>query len=167
MGITNEFIEQSIIRLNENIPRIEKCLNELSEDEIWQKPNESSNSIGNLILHINGNTTQYIISSIGHNADKRNRDEEFSASGGSNKEDLFEKISSTVKQAVGVLRKTDEAELLRVRTVQGFEMSGVDIVVHVVEHFSYHTGQIVFWTKMLKNKDLGFYKGKDLNKKNE
>jgi len=167
MSITKEFLDQSIRWLGENIPRIEKCLNVLNEDEVWQRPNESSNSIGNLILHLNGNTTQYIISSLGHNPDNRKRDAEFSAQDGFNKKELFEKISATVKKASEVLRNTNEKELLRMRTVQGFEMSGVDIVVHVTEHFSYHTGQIVFWTKLLKDKDMGFYKGLDLNKKNK
>ena len=58
------------------------------------------------------------------------------------------------------------AELLRSRTVQGFQLSGIGIVVHVTEHYSYHTGQIAFWTKQLKNKDLGFWEGKDLNAHN-
>ena len=51
-------------------------------------------------------------------------------------------------------------------SVQGFQLSGIGIVVHVVEHYSYHTGQISFWTKQLKNKDLRFYAGLDLNVQN-
>ena len=166
MEILNEIINQSIHRIELNVPRIGKCVNELSDEEVWKKPNESSNSAGNLILHICGNMTQYIISSLGHNEDKRKRDEEFAATGGISKVELLEKLSATAKQAVEVLRNTNENELLRLRKVQGFDISGIAIIVHVVEHFSYHTGQIVFWTKMLKDKDLGFYKGMDLNKKN-
>jgi|SRR4030095_234974 uncharacterized damage-inducible protein DinB len=166
MSITKKFIEQSIRYLNENVPRIEKCLHELDEKDVWQRPNASSNSVGNLILHVSGNMRQYIISSLGHNEDKRNRAAEFSATGGFSKAELLGKIRSTVKEACDVLNNVTEDELLRIRVVQGFEMSGVDIVVHVTEHFSYHTGQIVFWTKLLKDKDLEFYKGKDLNKTN-
>ena len=60
-----------------------------------------------------------------------------------------------------------EEELMRKRMVQGFEYSGIGIIIHVTEHFSYHTGQIAFWTKQLKNKDLGFYADRDLEIKND
>ena len=53
------------------------------------------------------------------------------------------------------------------RSVQGFNFSGIGILVHVVEHLSYHTGQIAFYTKQLKNEQLGFYGDIDLNVKNE
>jgi uncharacterized damage-inducible protein DinB len=150
-----------------NTPRVEKCLAELSESELWQRPNPQSNSVGNLILHLCGNITQYVLCSLGGQPDLRVRDAEFSAEGGHSKAELLEKLRATVRQAADVVRTTSRAEMLRVRTVQGFQMSGVAIVVHVCEHYSYHTGQIAFWTKLLKKKDLGFYAGLDLNAKNE
>ena len=162
-----ELSAQIIFRLEENTPRIEKCLAELTEVEIWQRPNLASNSIGNLILHLCGNITQYAISSLGNLPDARNRDAEFAALGGFSKDELLEKLRTTVRQAVKTIRLASDAELLRVRAVQGFNMSGIGIIVHVCEHYSYHTGQIAFWTKLLKDKDLGFYAGLDLNVKNE
>ena len=163
----NEIIAQAIFRLEENTPRVEKCLNELSEKEVWLKPNNSTNSVGNLILHLCGNITQYIISSLGNKDDTRIRDLEFTTSGGYNKSELFDTLSSTVTQAVDIIKTLSEDELLRVRSVQGYELSGIGILIHVVEHYSYHTGQIAFWTKLLKDKDLGFYAGVDLNSKNK
>ena len=153
----NEIIAQAIFRLEENTPRVEKCLNELSEKEVWLKPNNSTNSVGNLILHLCGNITQYIISSLGNKDDTRIRDLEFTTSGGYNKSELFDTLSSTVTQAVDIIKTLSEDELLRVRSVQGYELSGIGILIHVVEHYSYHTGQIAFWTKLLKDKDLGFF----------
>ena len=163
----NEIIAQAIYRLEENTPRIEKCLNQLSEKEVWLKPNNASNSVGNLILHLCGNITQYIISSLGKQEDTRDRDLEFTTSGGYNKSELLSKLNSTVKQAVDIVKNLSEDELLRVRSVQAYELSGIGIIIHVVEHYSYHTGQIAFWTKLLKDKDLGFYAGIDLNTKNK
>jgi len=163
----DEIIEQAIFRLEENTPRIEKCLNELSEEEIWKKPNNSSNSVGNLILHLCGNITQYIISSLNEKEDNRNRDKEFTTTSGYTKSELLKKLTTTLDQAIHILKNLSEKDLLRVRTVQGFDYSGIGIIIHVVEHYSYHTGQITFWTKFLKNKDLGFYAGVDLNKKNK
>jgi len=80
--LTQEIIAQSIFRMQENPPRIKNCLERLSETEVWQKPNEASNSIGNLILHLCGNITQYIIASLGNTEDQRTRDLEFSTTGG-------------------------------------------------------------------------------------
>jgi len=161
-----EIKAQIILRMEENTPRIEKCLAELTESEVWQRPNPASNSVGNLILHLCGNITQYAISSLGNRPDVRDRDVEFAATEGFSKSELLEKLTSTVNQAVETIRSASREELLRVRTVQGFDMSGIGIIVHVCEHYSYHTGQIAFWTKILKNKDLGFYAGIDLTVKN-
>lgn len=162
-----ELAAQIILRMEENTPRIEKCLAELTEAEVWQRPNPASNSIGNLILHLCGNITQYAIASLGGRPDARDRDAEFATESGWLKAELLEKLTRTVSEAVETIRHANREELLRVRSVQGFEMSGIGIIVHVCEHYSYHTGQIAFWTKILKNKDMGFYAGLDLTVKNE
>lgn len=165
--LAREFIEQSIFRLEENPPRILKCLNRLSKEQVWLKPNPSSNSIGNLILHLCGNISQYILSSLGELPDQRQRDLEFSAKGGFNKKELFEKFDTVIKKSAAVIRDCDEASLLKIRSVQGFDLSGIGIIIHVVEHLTYHTGQIAYWTKILKDEDLGFYADMDLNVKNK
>src|SRR5690606_27777072 len=108
---SEELIGQSIVRMEENTERIEKCLAMLSEDEVWKKPNLSSNSVGNLILHLCGNIRQYIISSLGKAEDTRTRDLEFSATGGFSKKELFVKLSKTVSEAAGVLKNLDEKDL--------------------------------------------------------
>lgn len=165
--IATEFICQSIHRIELNMPRIEKCLIELSEEEVWHRPNESSNSIGNLMLHLCGNITQYIISSIGDEADNRERDQEFNATGGFTKTELLHKLETTVTKAIEIIKNCDDESLLKIRNVQGFTYSGIGNIVHVTEHYSYHTGQIALLTKMMKNKDLGFYAGMNLNTKNQ
>ena len=166
-NISTEFIAQSIFRMQENVPRIQKCLDLLTEEQVWEKPNSSTNSIANLILHLCGNIRQYINSSLGNQPDLRQRDNEFSVTDGLTKKELFSCIESTVNKAISVLENLTEDELLKERSVQGFQFSGIGNVIHVVEHFSYHTGQIAIQTKLLANKDLGFYADMDLNLKNE
>lgn len=161
--VIQEFKSQIIQRMEENTPRIGRCLAELSETEIWKRPNASSNSVGNLILHLCGNIRQYAIASLGGQADHRQRDAEFAAKDGFGKEELLAKLQNTLAEALETIRKASEQEMMRIRTVQGFEMSGIGIAVHVCEHYSYHTGQIAFWVKLLKDKDLGFYSNIDLN----
>lgn len=154
-------------RMDESLRQIKICLDLLSEDAVWQKPNDSSNSIGNLMLHLCGNITQYGIASIKNEEDNRKRDEEFSVTTGYSKDDLIKKLSDTIADAKRAFYDAPLEELLRKRTVQGFNFSGVGNIIHVTEHLSYHTGQIALWTKMLKNTDLGFHEGVDLNAKNE
>jgi len=163
----SEFLENSIYRLDESTRMIKISLDSISESDIWKKPNESSNSIGNQIAHICGNMTQYIIASLGEQEDYRNRDEEFSMTGGFTKIQLIHKLEDTVKKARLVLNECDKKQLIKKRIVQGYNLSGIGIVMHAVEHYSYHTGQIAFWTKLMTNKDLGFFDGRDLNIKNE
>ena len=162
-----EFLSQAIHRIDENTQKLTACLGELEEIDIWKRPNQHSNSVGNIILHLCGNIRQYAISSLGNNKDVRERDKEFSADGGYSGSELLKKLIDTIDQAKDIIRNATESELLRERKVQGYNHSGIGIVIHVTEHYSYHTGQIIFWTKLVKDKDLGFYAGIDLNVKNE
>ena len=164
--LAQDFIEQSVSRINENTGKVLSCLDQLNDEEVWQRPNVASNSIGNIVLHLCGNIRQYAISSLSHLPDTRERDKEFSAKGGYSKEELKIKLTTTLDEAIKSIKSANENNLLQIRSVQGFMLSGLGIILHVTEHYSYHTGQIIFWTKILKNKDLGFYAGMDLNVKN-
>ncbi|MEP6926070.1 MAG: DinB family protein [Ginsengibacter sp.] len=161
-----EFIGQSIYRIEENTKRIEKCLCEITEAEAWMFTNDNSNSVGNLILHLCGNIRQYAISALGKTKDIRDRDNEFASKETFTKKELLNNLANTISEAAGVIKEVDENGLLKIYSVQGFNLSGIGIIIHVTEHYSYHTGQIAFWVKQLKNKDLGFYANIDLNLKN-
>lgn len=165
--IVEELVKNALYRMDESTRMIQKSLAHISEEQVWQKPNASLNSIGNLVLHICGNMTQYIISSLGETIDKRNRDAEFSGHQEGSKDVLLEKLLETVDTAKRVIFDASMKQLLDQRSVQGFNFSGVGVIIHAVEHYSYHTGQIAFWVKQLKDMDLGFYEGVDLRATNE
>ena len=165
--IIEELKQNALYRIDESTRMIKKSLTDVSEEELWQKPNASLNSIANLILHLCGNISQYAISSLGENEDTRNRDVEFAATNGYTKEELLKKLDDVLDSAKRIIFDASTAQLVQKRSVQGFSFSGIGIILHVVEHYSYHTGQIAFWVKQLKNKDLGFYDGVDLNIKNK
>lgn len=160
-------LDSLLFRMDEKTAMILKCLDMLTEEELWRRPNEVSNSAGNLILHLCGNITQYAISALGGIEDMRKRDLEFSTLGGFSKEELIKKLNSVLNEAKTVMLSRSQEEWLSAYKVQGFTLSGIGIAVHVVEHYAYHTGQLAFWTKQLKEQDLGFYSGTDLNAKNE
>ena len=165
--IIGEFVENALYRMDESTRMIDIAFMHLGEQDVWKRPNKISNSLGNLILHLCGNITQYVISSLGETEDNRMRDSEFDTSSGLNKAELLEKLKITVNKAKEVIRNATPEQWLKKRKVQGFDFSGVGVVFHAVEHYSYHTGQIAFWVKLLKTKDLGFYDGIDLNIKNK
>jgi len=150
----------------EGVPRIEKCLSILSSKQIWAKPNDHSNSIGHLILHLCGNVTQWIGSGIGGEEDTRQRDDEFGHPGHLTHEQLISRLrglKTITDRALDQLKT--EKDLLVPRSVQGFNETNMSILIHVIEHFSYHTGQIAWISKSLADQDLGFYEGLDLNQK--
>jgi uncharacterized damage-inducible protein DinB len=147
---------------DESLPRLQKCLAELSEEEVWQRPNAHSNSVGNLMLHLNGNIRQWILSGLAGEEDIRQRAKEFEEQGPIPKENLRADLEATMKQVEEALDKVRPEDLLEPHDVQVFRESGLSILVHVVEHFSYHVGQITYYVKMVKNIDTNYYGDMDL-----
>jgi len=138
------------------LPRIISCLEQLSPERIWWRPNEASNSVGNLVLHLTGNVRQWIISGLGAAPDVRQRDQEFSERGPVSRRVLVSRLRKTVKEACGVLGKLSPQDLARVHTIQKYQVTGMEAAFHVAEHFSHHAGQIILLTKMLTGRDLKF-----------
>jgi len=148
--------------VNQYWPRLRKCVEPLTDEQIWWRPNAASNSIGNLMLHLNGNMRQWLVDSFNLAEDKRDRPAEFAASGSIAGSALLEKLGGTISEGAMVLDRLTEAELTAPYEIQGYNVHGLDAVYQVVEHFGLHYGQIAYITKMITDKDLGFYK--DLNK---
>ncbi len=139
-------------------PRLKVCVEPMSVEQIWWRPNEASNSIGNLILHLNGNVTQWLVDSFSCNEDNRDRPAEFSATGGLTAAELLGRLGATLAEAEKVLDRLTADELLTPYEIQGYHVRGLDAVYQVVEHFGMHYGQIAYITKCLDAKDLGFYR---------
>ncbi len=139
-----------------DLPRIEACARRLSESQIWWRANRESNSVGNLILHLDGNVRQWVISGLGGAPDIRVRNREFLEQGPIPRRVLLGRLRRTVREACGVLRGLAGRDLARAYSIQGFRITGLQAVFHVTEHFSLHTGQIILLTKSLQGKNLGF-----------
>lgn len=152
------FLNYSAAKLELYASRIEACLARLNDEQVWARGQENENAIANLILHLCGNVRQWIISGIGGQADQRQRDLEFSARAGVSRAQLTDRLRATVNEAVVVIRKVPLAVLSERRTIQGNDVAGIEAIYQVVEHFSGHTGQIIFATKMLTGTDLGFFR---------
>ncbi|NUM53994.1 MAG: DUF1572 family protein [Candidatus Hydrogenedentes bacterium] len=147
---------------DESLPRIEKCLGLLMEDEIWYRPNAETVSVGNLVLHLCGNVRQWICTGLGRQEDHRERDKEFAEPGPMPTSELLGRLDATMRDAKAVIDSLDPSTLMEKRSVQIYQESGLSILIHVVEHFTYHTGQITYFTKSRKAVDTGYYAGKKL-----
>ncbi|TXC82072.1 DinB family protein [Luteibaculum oceani] len=140
----------------ESIPRILHCLDLLSDEEVWFKPNQNCNTVGNLILHLNGNCRQWLLFNLLEIKFQRKRQDEFESRTYS-KKDLIEILEGLRSDISANCHRVTEKDLGLEFEIQGINTTGLGIVVHVIEHFSYHTGQIALLTKLIKNQDLGFY----------
>ena len=157
--IGRAFIDSSRALLTQDyLPKIERCLELLNDEQIWWRANPQSNSIGNLLLHLSGNVRQWIVSGLGDATDARDRDSEFAQREVVSRDELLGRLKRTLQEADAVLAKFDPNALLEKRRMQGLEeVPALEAILHVVEHFSMHTGQIILLAKFFAEVDLDFY----------
>ena len=156
--ISKAFIDRSSeFLVGDYLPKIERCLEKLTDEQIWWRANQESNSIGNLILHLCGNARQWIVCGVGSQPDHRNRDSEFAQRELIPRTELLTLLRSTLAEVETTLKTLDPSLLLERRNIQGNDVDILEAIFHVTEHFSMHTGQIIMLTKMLTSSDLRFY----------
>ncbi|MDX1420855.1 MAG: DUF664 domain-containing protein [Rubricoccaceae bacterium] len=162
MDLARAFLDQSRAFLRGDfLPKIEAALDRMSEEDLWWRPNDASNSAGNLALHLAGNVRQWLVHGLGGAPDVRDRPAEFAATGGLGKAEVLARLRGAVDDGCAVLARADADALAASYTLQGNPVTGLYAVYHVVEHFAMHTGQIVWLAKARASADLGFYETHD------
>ncbi len=160
------FLAQSIELLEGTyLPRIEQALTILPGADLWWRPHAGVIAAGTILLHLEGNLRQWVLSGLGGHPDRRRRREEFTRAEGEAGE-LLERLRETVRGACGVLAGLPPDTLSAQHSIQGFEVSGMEAVYHVVEHFSWHTGQLVWIAKARAGEGhgLAFYDEEEINR---
>ncbi|MBS1787592.1 MAG: DUF1572 family protein [Acidobacteria bacterium] len=165
------FLRHARFRLTEDYAvKISAACSELADEQLWWRSNEASNSIGNLILHLFGNVRQWMIAGVGGEIDARDRNSEFAERRRIGKQELLALLTVTLSEVDAVLSNLEaeivanhDAPLQRLIVPQGFAQTVLDSIFHVVEHFSYHTGQIVFIAKLLAGERIRFYDDRQLD----
>ena len=159
MDLSKHFLTQSAYYLRDYyLPRIKEAVELLDDLEVWLRESDASNSVGNLLLHLSGNVRQHIVAGVGQrHEDHRDRPAEFSAVGGLTKAELLERLETTVLEAADVLESLNPSALATQRMIQNKEVLLFDDIYHVVEHFGYHTGQIIYIVKAMKNHRFPWY----------
>ncbi len=162
-ALARAFVDEARYHLlSDYLLKIERCLEQLTDEQVWWRASEESNSVGNLLLHLAGNARQWLVSGVGGAPDRRLRDREFEEREHVPAADLLSALRATLEEADGVLGGLGPAALLERRLIQGFDVTVLAAVFHVVEHFSMHTGQIILLTKMQTGRDLTFYDFSDV-----
>jgi uncharacterized damage-inducible protein DinB len=152
------FLEHSRQKLLQQYwPRLKGCVESLTDEQLWWRPNDACNSIGNLLLHLNGNVRQWLVTSFSRLEDSRNRPAEFNQRESISASALIDQLGATIQQAAEVLTRLTRDDLLAQYEIQGYKVSGLDAVYQVVEHFAMHYGQVLYIVKTLNGADLGFY----------
>jgi len=142
------FVRESARYLREvYVPRLERALATLPRADLWWRPHDDALSFGTILLHLEGNVRQWIVSGLGKQPDDRDRAAEFAAQDGPPAEELLKRLAATVGAACEVIESLDEAALAATHRIQGNETDALTAVYHVVEHFSWHTGQATWIAK--------------------
>jgi len=147
--MSKAFLRESGLLLGRYLERIQFAASRLDREQLWWRPVEGTNSVGNLVLHLRGNLTQWVVSGLGGAPDRRRRGLEFSARDGGTADELLADLTEVVDRCREIAAGLDEAELDRARSIQGYEVTGLVALYHAVEHMGYHTGQIVYVAKQL------------------
>ena len=166
-AVQKALIDETLRRIIDiSIPMIKQCLESLSEEEVWYNHNSNSNCVGVLVLHLCGNVRQWILSGVCGLPDQRERDLEFNPQSQPSINTLIHQLDLLAADLNQHLPGIKEGSLLEIRRVQCYDESVLSMLVHATEHFSYHTGQIVYFTKYMKDIDTAFYAGQDLTANN-
>lgn len=154
-AVARAFVDKSRNLISSDyLPKIERCLDRLSDADVWWRPNEASNSIGNLILHLCGNVTMWIIGGVGALPFERHRQLEFDERRKIPSPELRRRLREVVEQADEVMSAVRANDLLSPRKIQGYDVTVLEAIYHVVEHFGMHTGQIILLSKARVGQDL-------------
>jgi len=152
------FLTGSRHYLSQEYPaKLRNALAAIPEDKLWWRPNEESNSVGNLLLHLTGNIRQWIVAGVGGASVTRNRAAEFATRDGGSAAEILAELERALAEVDQVLSELTAVRLAERCTIQGRDVTVLDAVLHVVEHFSYHLGQIILVAKIFAPDAVQFY----------
>ncbi len=157
---SDSLVRLSEAYLSEYLDKIRLACEGLGDEQLWDRPSAHSNSIGNLVLHLCGNLSLWLRATLGGRHYVRDRAREFSANGGVSGEEMMSELEEVVRDCREIVAALDSEALSRAHEVQGYRVSGIGVLLHAVEHMSYHTGQIVMMAKAIHDRSgerLEFY----------
>jgi uncharacterized damage-inducible protein DinB len=153
--IAKQFIAESRAFLSSDyLPKLARCLEVLTDEDVWWRANEGSNSIGNLLLHLEGSTRTWIMNVAGGSHSPRDRQQEFDEREQIPRAELMARLKQTLVEADEVLARVEPEVLLERRQTPWEDVTVLWAVYHAVEHFAMHAGQIIMLAKMRAEEKL-------------
>jgi len=146
--ICEAFVSANRHTLSEGMRKIEHCVNQLSDDQIWWRPKPDMNSIANLMLHLSGNLRQWIIAGIGGETDIRNRPKEFADRSNRPKSEILGILAKVVSEADKTLGRLTPDQLLSRRRIQGYGATVLSAITDTIPHFRGHVQEIIHMTRI-------------------
>lgn len=146
-GLAPSFTELAARYLEEYLAKIGYALERLPPERLWWRPTAEANAAGNLILHLCGNLSMWLLAGVGNEVYHRDRPREFAGDDAFDAPDLRSRLEGVVGRCTALLRRLSDADLARPLRVQGYDTDVRGVVFHAVEHMSYHTGQLLFILK--------------------
>lgn len=129
--------------------RVAHCVGQLSDEQVWSRSRPDLNSIGNLILHLNGNVRQLILSGVGDQPDDRDRPGEFATRTSIPSDELLGQLVTTVRRAQETIRSASSKALCEAIRVKKYEWTGLQAIVRSIAHFRGHAQEIIHMTREL------------------
>lgn len=142
------YLAASRHRLAESVKKIKHCLGQLTDEQVWWRPNEAQNSIANLVLHLCGNIRQWIVSGVGGAADVRERSREFSERTPIPRAELIRRLDEVAGEADAVLAGVTDRQLLQAHRIQGFDETPLSAIFDSLAHLQGHTQEIICLTRL-------------------
>jgi hypothetical protein len=146
-GVGRAYLAAARKRLAACHEKLVHCLTQLEDHQVWWRPQDSLNSIGNVILHLCGNMRQWIVSGVGGTPDVRDRPGEFADRSLLQRDELLRRLREVVAESDAVLAAVDERALLQPRTIQGFRETVLSAVFDCLAHLNGHTQEVVYITR--------------------
>jgi len=148
--LSQQFLSDSRAFLSQDyLPKIERCMVQLTEAQIWSRGNNASNSIGNLLLHLAGSSRYWAVEVIGGKPTGRVRQQEFDQREPISADRLLADLRAAVNEVDHQLAGLSGEALLESRASHKEQLTVLWCIYHIVEHFAMHTGQILSMTKTL------------------
>jgi hypothetical protein len=129
--------------------QVRAALASLTDEQLWWRPNEKSNAIGNLVLHLTGSLNHYFNRNLGGLDYTRDRAAEFAERRMLPKSEVLDLFDEMVANAERTFDRLTPESLASPSPEPTMHSIVFEDVINAAMHLATHTGQIVWIAKML------------------
>ena len=140
--------------LSQYWPRLRSCVELLTDEQIWWRPNEESNSVGNIVLHLTGSLNHFLNRNLGGMEYARNREAEFAERRAIPRQELMAMFDEMTERAERTFDGLTPERLAEPSPEPKMSTIVLEDLLGILSHIAAHTAQIVWIAKMLHGKEI-------------